>query len=109
MINLLLVFANSLLFLFSFISATLKNSNGQFFRKHFQTDLPILSPRTDRKFNRMRPSMAGFFGRSDLVEICSLSAHSIQEARMPQASGLHSRRVRSPPQRHMGCAVLVTN
>ena len=32
---------------------------------------------TDRKFNRMRPSIAGVFGRSDLVEICSLSAHSI--------------------------------
>jgi Leucine-rich repeat (LRR) protein len=64
---------------------------------------------TDRKFNRMRPSMAGFFGRSDLVEICSLSAHSIQEARMPQASGLHSRSAPSLPQRPMGCAVLVTN
>jgi hypothetical protein len=53
--------------------------------------------------------MAGFFGRSDLVEICSLSAHSIQEERMPQASGLHSRRARSLLQRSMGCAVLVIN
>ncbi len=53
--------------------------------------------------------MAGVFGRSDLVEICRLSAHSIQEARMPQASWLHSRRARSPPQRPMGYAVLVTN
>jgi hypothetical protein len=49
-----------------------------------------------------------------LVDLTSLksaicSAHSIQEARMPQASGLHSRSAPSLPQRRMGCAVLVTN
>ena len=60
---------------------------------------PAQLDQANRKFNRMRPSMAGFFGRSgmrpsmagffgrsDLVEICSLSAHSIQEARMPQVT-----------------------
>jgi hypothetical protein len=57
----------------------------------------------------MNPSMAGFFRRSDLVEICSLSAHCIQEARVPLVSGLQSRRAPSILQRPMGCAVLVTN